>query len=242
MTFEDVYEITERFYAHFCGEKPSRLGPGVHFIEDPRREQVLKGFGCKYPLYILERDGQCVVSYAPRHRAFADSVRACGMGEIVSRARRAFALKEMHLMVFARNRVEQYGQARVLRPGDYPLYQAFFREAHPGARPEGWLEEYFLEKNGYFVGYEWAGRLACVCDAPDMPYMEGEIQHTGIYTLKEARRMGFARRTAALAARHLMEMGVCPQWECALDNQASFELAKSVGYEPYGRAYILVER
>ncbi len=74
-----------------------------------------------------------------------------------------------------------------------------------------------------------------------MPYMEGKIQHTGINTLEGERRKGYAACTAALATHHLIEKGVCPQWECHAENTASVALAKSIGYKEYGAAYILEE-
>lgn len=39
----------------------------------------------------------------------------------------------------------------------------------------------------------------------------------------------------------MMEMGICPQWECGAENIASIALAKSIGYREYGEAYILEE-
>ena len=55
------------------------------------------------------------------------------------------------------------------------------------------------------------------------------------------RRKGYAKCTAALAAHHLIENGICPQWECHAENTASIALAESIGYEKYGVAYILEE-
>ena len=44
----------------------------------------------------------------------------------------------------------------------------------------------------HFTGYFVNGKIVSVCDAPDMPYMEDKIQHTGICTLEEERREGYA--------------------------------------------------
>lgn len=68
--------------------------------------------------------------------------------------------------------------------------------------------------------------------------MEDTIQHTGIATLKEERRKGCGKLTAALATHHLLQMGICPQWECNVENIASLKLAKSIGYEEFGKAFI----
>ncbi len=35
--------------------------------------------------------------------------------------------------------------------------------------------------------------------------------------------------------------GICPQWDCAYENNASAKLAEAVGYREYALAYILEE-
>ncbi|MDY6846994.1 MAG: hypothetical protein SVP52_07650 [Chloroflexota bacterium] len=119
----------------------------------------------------------------------------------------------MQLMIFHEEVVKQYGDAKILSVTDYPLYEAFFRTATSNANPDGWLYDYFIEKAAkeYFVRYISNDKLVSVCDAPDMPSMEDKIQHTGISTLNEERRKGYAKCTVALATHHLIENGVCPQ-------------------------------
>lgn len=239
-----VEDITNRYYSHFCGANISDFGPGVHFVCTQARDADLKGCGCKYTLYILEKGDICVVSYAPKHGEFIEKLKDCKASELIARVSQAYPLHKMQLMAFHEETVLQYGAAQILHEADYPLFETFFRETTPEADPEGWLREYFLEKAAreYFVGYFKDGRLLSVCDAPDMPYMEGQIQHTGIVTVKEARRKGYAKCTAAMAAHHLLENGICPQWECDAKNAASIALAKSIGYREYGTAYILEEQ
>ena len=147
----------------------------------------------------------------------------------------------MQLFIFEHEKVRRFGDAKTLTPGDYPLYEAFFRETHKLADPDGWLYEYYSEKaeKGLFTGYFKDGRLVSVCDPPDMPYMEGAIQHTGIMTLAEERRRGYGRLTAALATHNLLKSGICPQWECEENNTASANLARSIGYTEYAKAYVL---
>lgn len=85
-------------------------------------------------------------------------------------------------MLFEKEIVIDYGSARILCGADYPLYETFFRKANPNADPDGWLYDYFTEKTekGYFTGCFTDNKLASVCDAPDMPYMQDKIQYTGI--------------------------------------------------------------
>lgn len=238
-----IDEITNRYYSCFCGVDLSTLAPGVHFVCTQARDAELKGFGCKYTVYILEKNEVCVISYAPKYRAFLENLKGRNAGEIIAQIRQAYPLHEMRLMTFEKETVTQYGSARILQEADYPLFETFFCETTPEADPEGWLRDYFIQKASMerMVGYSVNGRLLSVCDAPDMPYMEDQIQHTGIKTVKEARRNGYGRRTAAMATHHLLENGICPQWECDARNAASFALAKSIGYREFGTAYILEE-
>ena len=240
---EDIYAVTERFYSHFCCTDLSETAHGVHFVCSEERDRELNGYGCKYPLYILRKGDLCVVAYSPALCDFAEGLKSCSPDEIIAAAEEKYRLKKMRLFVFGGETVFQYGGAKVLTTDDYPAFEAFFRETHPNADPDGWLEDYFAEKTakGYFVGCFKDGRLVSVCDAPGMPYMESEIQHTGIVTVQDERRKGYGRLTAALAAHNLLQKGICPQWECNVENAASTALAKSIGYEEFGKAYILEE-
>ncbi|MDO4944946.1 MAG: GNAT family N-acetyltransferase [Ruminococcus sp.] len=243
LTLQEIADITNRFYSCFCCADISQQEKGIHFICSEERDKELKGFGCKYSIFILIKDDLCIVSYSPKYKSCFDGLRKCGVDEIISETSKRYKLKKMQLMIFGGETAEQYGGAKVLGGADYPLYEEFFRTAKPQADPDGWLYEYFTEKadKGYFSGYISNGRLVSVCETPDMPYMEEEIQHTGINTLQTERRKGYAKCTAALAAHNLIEKGVCPQWECEADNIASVELAKSIGYKQYGTAFILEE-
>lgn len=210
-------------------------------MESVKRQEKLRGFGCRYTMYIVERDKQLVVAYAPKFADAMEKLKGFSATEIVETLCREYPLKRMHLMIFDREQVQEFKDARTLRQADYSDYENFFREANPKSNPEGWLFEYFCEKveKGFFTGYYKDNRLVSVCDAPDMPFMEGQIQHTGITTLPEERGRGYGKRTAALATHILLEKDICPQWECDESNTPSFCLAKSIGYEEFGTAYIL---
>ena len=146
-------------------------------------------------------------------------------------------------MEFVEECVFDYKDARMLKRDDYPLFENFFKKAYPSVSEIGWLKVYFEGKvdKGFFFGYIIDDELVALCDAPDMPYMEGYIQHTGIVTLPEYRRKGYAKLCAALATHHHIQSGIVPQWECALDNVASIQVAKSIGYKEFARAFIFEE-
>ena len=240
---KEIHAITNRFYSCFCGTDISEAESGVTFVCSESRNEELRGLGHRYTIYMLVKDDVCIVSYAPEYTDFFRKRQGMNAAGLLTETEASFRVRKTQLMEFVRERVREYGDARVLKKYDYPLYEEFFRETSPAANPDGWLREYFEEKAAkeYFTGYFLNDRLVSVCDAPDMPYLEDVIQHTGIVTLRSERRKGYARRTAALAAHHLIRNGICPQWECRADNTASIALAEAVGYEKYGVAYILEE-
>ena len=238
-----IRETTLQFYSHFVCTDISKLEGGVHFICSPERDKEVKGFGCKYSVYILVREGLCIAAYSPKYEAFFETLKGCGAEELIEAVKREHRLKELELFVFTGEKVRDFKTARMLGKEDYPLFEEFFRATNPGADPEGWLFEYFTEKaeKGLFAGCFSGEKLASVCDAPDVPYMEGLVQHTGIMTREEYRGKGYGKAAAALSTHHLMETGVCPQWECEADNSGSIALARSIGYEEYAKAFILEE-
>ena len=238
MTSAEIANITTQYYSRFCCTDLSKLEHGVYFVCSAERNDLLKGYGRKYALYILQREDLCIVAYSPALRDFVDTLKHNEPDGILEAVEKEYRLKKISLLIFQEEIVTQYGDAKVLESKDYPLFETFFRETHKNANPDDWLPDYFAEKEGCFTGYFKDGRLVSVCDAPDMPYMEGRIQHTGIMTLENERRKGYGKLTAALATHRLLQKGICPQWECGLGNLASFELAKSIGYKEFGRAYI----
>jgi len=243
LTEKEIDMITNEFYSCFCELDLSKAKNGVSFVCSDSRNDEVRGFGCKYSIYILVKEDVCVVSYAPQYADFFKNLQDSSAVDILTAVDTSFKIKKMQLMKFKQECVQDFGNAKVLKKSDYPLYEEFFRLASPTADPTGWLQEYFEEKveKEYFTGYFVNDKLVSVCDAPDMPYMEDIIQHTGIVTLKNERRKGYAKLTAALAAHHLIENRICPQWECHVENTASIALAESIGYEKYGIAYILEE-
>ena len=243
MNHQMIENVTVNFYSKYCCIHLSQLEKQNWFVCSEERDEALKGLGCRYTVYILVKDGQFIAAFSPKYRQTFEPWKHHSRDELLAAASRRFHLKKMQLMIFERETVTDLGSAKILRADDYPLFETFFRTANAAADPDGWLKDYFIEKTRkeYFTGYLLNGRLVSVCDAPDMPYLEGKIQHTGIHTLAPERRKGYAARTAALAAHHLLEMDVCPQWECRADNLASIALAKSIGYREFAEAYVLEE-
>ena len=211
LTNAEISNITVQYYSKFCCTDLSKTKSGIRFVCSDERDKPLKGYGCKYPLYILKKEDLCVIAYSPALEDFVDTLKHGGPDEILAAVENEYHLKKMRLLIFRKETVTQYGGAKVLKRKDYPLFEAFFRKTHKNADPDGWLKDYFLEKEGRLTGYFKDGRLVSVCDAPDMPYMEDRIQHTGIMTLEEERRKGYGKLAAALATHQLLQNGICPQ-------------------------------
>ena len=72
MTSQMIQTITEDYYSRFCSIGLSNLKPGTYFVCSEARDEKLKGFGCKYPIYILANDVWCVAAYSPRYREWVE--------------------------------------------------------------------------------------------------------------------------------------------------------------------------
>lgn len=239
MELNEMQKITKDYFSNFCQyDLDSDIPDTITYICTDKRDEALEGYGRKYSIYLLELGGKTIITYSPHYRNTIEKLK--DPEEII----KALDLKGLKLFIFSGEKVSNLGNARVLEKGDYSKYYEFFTSAHPDAQPDGWLEEYYIDQveKRYFTGYEVDGKLVCVSDAPSMPYMEGVIQHTGIATLPQYRRKGYAKATAGLATHNLISMGICPQWECDLTNEASIALARSIGYEDFGTAYVLIEK
>ena len=243
----DAIEIKKRtydYYSCFCGVGVSNFEYGIQFVCTDERSRILKGFGCKYSIYILCKEDACIVSYSPKYQPyFDDLIQLTDVKELIATINQSYPLKTYQLMEFIEECVFDYKDARMLKRDDYPMFETFFKKAYPSVSEIGWLKAYFEGKvdKGFFFGYIIDDEIVALCDAPDMPYMEGNIQHTGIVTLPEYRRKGYAKLCAALATHHHIQSGIVPQWECALDNIASIQVAKSIGYKEFARAFIFEE-
>ena len=244
MDAREIKKITNDYYSCFCGVGVSNFKHGIQFVCTDERSRILKGFGCKYSIYILCKEDACIVSYSPKYQPYFDELtQLTDVKELIATINQSYPLKAYQLMEFVEECVFDYKDARMLKRDDYPMFETFFKKAYPSVSEIGWLKAYFEGKvdKGFFFGYIIVDELVALCDAPDMPYMEGYIQHTGIVTLPEYRRKGYAKLCAALATHHHIQSGIVPQWECALDNVASIQVAKSIGYKEFAQAFIFEE-
>ena len=244
MDAREIKKITYEYYSCFCVADVSNFEHGIQFICTDERSNILKGFGCKYSIYVLCKEDACIVTYAPKYQSyFNELTQLKDAKELIDTIKQSYPLKGYQLMEFVEERVFDYKDARMLKRDDYSLFENFFKKAYPSVSEIGWLKAYFEGRvdKGFFFGYIIDNELVALCDAPDIPYMEGYIQHTGIVTLPEYRRKGYAKLCAALATHHHIQSGIVPQWECTLDNVASIQVSKSIGYKEFAQAFIFEE-
>ena len=46
------------------------LNKGIRFVCTDERSNILKGFGCKYSIYILCKEDACIVAYARKYQSY----------------------------------------------------------------------------------------------------------------------------------------------------------------------------
>ena len=74
LELKTIQDTTLQYYSHFCGANLAELESGLHFICSAERDQVLKGFGCKYTLFIFVQDDVSVISYSPQYHDFIEDM------------------------------------------------------------------------------------------------------------------------------------------------------------------------
>ena len=67
---KEMDAITNNFCSCFCGIHLSEAESGISFVCSASRNDALKGFGCKYSIYVLVKEDACIVSYAPKYAGF----------------------------------------------------------------------------------------------------------------------------------------------------------------------------
>lgn len=241
LSTKKIQEITIAYYSCFTCCDLNKLNSSVTLICDDRRNETLKGYSGKFTIYCLIKDDKCVVAYASKYKDFFINHQNDSINSLINNLTKTFSMKKMQLMIFDKEKVLEYGNARILKKEDYPLYEKFFCLDNPNSDPTGWLKDYFESKLGNFAGYFINNEIVSLSDTPDMAYLEGKIQHTGISTLKDYRHQSYGKKCVALNTFNLLKKGIVPQYECDINNVASIALADSIGYKKYGEALILEE-
>jgi len=237
ITKAECYDLTLDYYSHFCDFDLKTKPEGIHFVCTKKREEVLKGYGNKVAIYALFKDNSAIISYSPEYEKKLEGLKDKNLEALRNYFKHQMNLWERSLFVFEEEKINAYGEAFLMTLDDYPLYKYFFKELNPDC-DDSWLYDYYCSKLGYFCAYQKDKKIISLSDGPDMPYLDGRVQHTGIWTKQAYRHHGYATKTCALATNILLEKGICPQWECASANKAAVSLAKKLGYKPYAKAFM----
>lgn len=199
----DYMGITKKYYSKFCCINNLDDYDGkIIFICSNKRDETVKGYGCKFILYCYVTSNLAIITYNPNLESKINKIKDIITLENIKKVLiKSFPkISKKTLMVFNEEKGNVYGDAKILKENDYNAFEKFFKKENPDSNTEGWLKDYFLDKVQlhYFVGYYKKEELVSVCDAPDMPHMENVIQHIGISTLISERRKGYAKKYVLL--------------------------------------------
>ena len=113
---------------------------------------------------------------------------------------------------------------------DYEHYLVFFQSQNPGVSEE-WLRTHFVRQiqQKYAYGMFCDGRLVCVSDVPNAPYLTNIIVEPTISTLRKYRTRGYAKKVSLNLIQYLESAGKIPIFSCNIHHKASVNLAKSLG-------------
>ncbi len=237
----DFQNITERYYSKWLGAEDILCPPrsGVEFVYSPERNAVQPGYGQRFDLYAVCRENFAVLSYGDRLRGEVDELRRkLSHGHTVEETARAigeqFGVQPQHLIKYVYMGGAQGGStARVLGEDDFSAFRDFFVACNPGCENIDWLQDYFSGMAGLCCGVFADGRLVSCTDAPDMPYMGGEVREIGINTHPDYRKRGYAADAVRRCIAEIIAGGRCPMWSTSVDNIPSRRLAEKVGFAEF---------
>lgn len=107
LTEKQIDVITNGFYSCFCGINLSEVTSGITFVCSDSRNDEVRGFGCKYSIYVLVQDKICVVSFAPQYTVFFEKLQGKNIDDILTALDTSFKIKKMQLMKFKQERVSE---------------------------------------------------------------------------------------------------------------------------------------
>ena len=238
----NFYKITREYYAKWLDVTPEIMDKqGVILTSSTERDVCQIGYQHPFSIYSYITDNLIIISHSRQLTNRMENLKVEIQAEMTAHELAAllgdsFKIDVGHSIKFYYDRLPDnanVGNVKQLTAIDYPLYLEFFNAQHPNADPGDWLEEYFIEisEKGYVFGIIEDKRLVSVTDAPDMPYMQDDVQEIGINTLVGYRSRGYAREATIACIKNIISKGTCPIWSCNPNNVASERLAYSVGYK-----------
>ena len=241
-----------RYFSTWLSVDPSLFEQGGIFaVCSKERDQKLKGYGRRFPLYCFMTDRLAVLSYSETIRdritGLTDALAAeFSVAHLKRMIEREFGRSPSHSRKYYFTRLPEgidISSARQLTRSDYADFLAFHTAQYPEVDQHTWLEAYFVRiaDQGYVFAVYEGGQIASATSAPDMPYLADLIVEPGIATLASFRRKGYAKTVTAALIQYLLSLGKVPIWSCAFANVGSATLAERVGYRQLGEVLHLSE-
>lgn len=242
----DFMDKTNKYYSLWLGEADILCRPfsGVRWVYSPERNQIQTGYSQQFDIYILFQPERTVISYGENIISEADEIRkqiqtARTFYEVEKSLVSVFGSRCQHFIKYVFDKPEKVLQAasyaRLLSPEEYLQFKEFFTANNPGCTDTGWLEPYFMDlvERHLCCGLFSQDLLVSCTDAPDMPYMQDEVQEIGINTLELYREKDYAAQACFTCLKQMLQNGICPQWSTSVHNAASQRLAEKIGFVKY---------
>jgi|GEM_PF-4252124 len=227
------YENTLRFQAAWLDVPPERLTEEKSFVRTTKiRGEQMPGYAKPFQVYALRMEGKTAVCAACVPTLEHETHRRLGKIEPTTAA----------LWFEALNLAIDSSRACPLYEKDIGAFVRFYQEAYPECKNVDWVPDYarsMIDRDGLFGIFDGEGQLVCAADLPDTPYLPKLIAEPGIFTLREHRRKGYAAAACAALMQAQLRRGLTPYWSCAADNAASINLAKHLGFQPFGELWRL---
>ena len=148
----DIHKITNEFYSKFCcvTEEQFSSNSSVLFVEDSRREETMKGFGCKFVIYAFISRNSVVVAYSPKYGQEIGKLKIIiNLDNARRLLEKAFNnLKPKILFEYTNSIDIDTSKAKILELSDYKAYEDFYLNNNPQIilSVDHWLKEYYQEK------------------------------------------------------------------------------------------------
>jgi len=243
----DYYNITKRYYSNWLGITEKDFNEAeVLFVYSNTRNEVQKGFSNPFDLYIWVQDNKIIVSYGDKAKERITRLESINMNmnvdEISMHIKDIWGIVSKKMVIYSFDKLEHLdNKSYKLGKEDYKLYEDFFIASNPDCEDISWLKDYFISivDKGYSFAEIVDGRIVCMNDLPDVPYMENEIMEIGIVTLKEHRKEGLAKKVCKSSASEMIANNICPHWMADIENIGSQKLATSIGFKEIAKVIMV---
>ena len=214
----DYLSITNKYYANWLGVSCNVMyQDGICLIKSSQRDVCQIGYPTKFDLYVFIQNERIIISYYDKTEnhinALLNDIKAGDKSEhIFHIIKGAYGITPNKNIKFVFHHLEHNNTlVKELTINDYPLYLQLFITNNPKCKNTDWLYEYFqgMTKKRYSYGIVVDDLLVTATDAPDMPYMEGEVQEIGINTLGEYRGKGYTKAVCITAINSLLKQNIC---------------------------------